>query len=81
MIDITRIEQVLLPDGVWHQVESGTFAIEEYVIAHETDSGWRMNFEANKWAAGDVGSKVALWKEDSKTVIAPFGSVRGFKTS
>lgn len=81
MIDITRIEQVLLPDKVWHRVDSGTLAIEDYAIARETDSGWRMSFEANRWAAGDVGSKVAVWKEDGKTVVVPFGSVLGFQTS
>ena len=81
MIDIKKIEQVLLNDNQWHTIEPGSFVIEDYIIGHNSDSGLRLDFEASKWAAGDLGSKMALFKEGGKTVAVPFGDVRGFKTS
>ena len=81
MIDIRKIEQVLLPDNQWHTVEPGSFAIEDYVIGHNSDSGLRLDFEASRWAAGDLGSKLAVFREEGKTVAVPFSNIRGLKTS
>lgn len=81
MIDIKKIEQILLPDRQWHTIEAGSFAIEDYLIGHQSDSGLRLDFEASKWAAGDLGSKMAVFKEGGKTIAVPFGNVLGFKTA
>jgi hypothetical protein len=81
MIDIKKIEQILLPDHQWHTIEAGSFAIEDYLIGHQSDSGLRLDFEASKWAAGDLGSKMAVFKENGKTIAVPFGNVLGFKTA
>jgi hypothetical protein len=81
MIDIRKIEQVLLSDNHWHTIEPGSFSIDDFVIGHQTDAGLRLDFEASKWAAGDLGSKMAVFKEGGKIVAVPFGTVSGFKTS
>jgi hypothetical protein len=81
MIDIKKIEQILLPDNEWHTIETGSFAIEDFLIGHQSDSGLRLDFEASKWAAGDLGSKMAVFREGGKMVAVPFGNVLGFKTA
>jgi hypothetical protein len=81
MIDLKKIGQILLPDNQWHTIEPGSFSIEDYVIGHHSDSGLRLDFEASRWAAGDLGSKMAVFKEEGKNVAVPFGNVRGFKSS
>ncbi len=80
MIDISKIEEVLLRDGQWHKVEKNSFGIGDYVIGKQSQSGNKINFETNRWD-GDVKSKAAFWQEEGHLVIVPMTSVRGYKTA
>jgi hypothetical protein len=80
MIDIAKIEEVLLQDGQWHKVEKNSFGIGDYVIGKQSQGGNKINFETNRWD-GDVKSKAAFWQEEGHVVIVPMTSVHGYKSA
>jgi hypothetical protein len=80
MIDITKIEEVLLNDGQWHKVESNSFGIGDYVIGKQSQAGNKINFETNRWD-GDIASKAGFWQEDGRLVLAPMAAIHGYKTA
>ena len=79
MIDIAKIEEVLLHDG-WHKVEKNSFGIGDYVIGKQSQAGNKINFETNRWD-GDIASKAGFWQEEGHLVIAPMATIQGYKTA
>jgi hypothetical protein len=80
MIDISKIEEVLLQDGQWHKIGKNSFGIGDYVIGKQSQGGNKINFETNR-GDGDVKSKAAFWQEDGRLVLAPMTSIHGYKTA
>ena len=37
-IDVDRVTEVLLPDGLWYEVEDGSFEIDAYEFVREEDA-------------------------------------------
>ena len=80
MIDISKIEEVLLQDGQWHKVEKNSLGIGDYIIGKQSQSGNKINFETNRWD-GDVKSKAAFWQENGHLMVIPMTSISGYKTA
>lgn len=80
MIDVAKIEEVLLNDGQWHKVEKNSFGIGDYVIGKQAQAGNKINFETNRWD-GDLASKAGFWQEDGSLMIAPMAAIQGYKTA
>jgi len=80
MIDIAKIEEVLLNDGQWHKVEKNSFGIGDYVIGKQSQAGNKINFETNRWD-GDIASKAGFWQENGYLMIAPMATIQGYKTA